>query len=100
MSNTNFSTVCIGTVKTYSLSKMGKFGTSVKVLPVNVKNGTNTLKCFKVNGTERLPILAQTVLPDLKFYKVCWLDQIEIESDIICVFIILYNIMLFIIVDR
>lgn len=60
----------LGMVTTYQLSKMMNFGTTFKVVPVNTKNGTNAVKCFKVDGTERFPILAQPVLPDLNGYKV------------------------------
>lgn len=49
---------------------MGNYGMYFKVVPVNTKNGTNTIKCFAINGTEKLHIVAQSVLPDLKNYIV------------------------------
>ncbi|XP_046681422.1 cathepsin L-like proteinase isoform X2 [Homalodisca vitripennis] len=53
-----------GTVKTYQLSKDGKFGTYYKLEPV-----LTTIRCFKTEGTLHKKVLPQSILPDMTGYK-------------------------------
>ncbi|KAG8326222.1 hypothetical protein J6590_047591 [Homalodisca vitripennis] len=54
----------LGTVKTYQLSKDGKFGTYYKLEPV-----LTTIRCFKTEGTLHKKVLPQSILPDMTGYK-------------------------------
>lgn len=58
----NFS---LGTIKTYQLSKVGKYGTYFKLEPV-----LTVMKCFKTEGTKTDNVLPQSVLPDMTGFLV------------------------------
>lgn len=54
-----------GMVKTYQLSGVTKYGTSLKVAPVTTEQELNSYKCLQVNGSIEAKIEPQTVLPSL-----------------------------------
>lgn len=57
--------------KTFQLLNKGKFGTTLKVVPVTFDIETNTtVKCLEVNGVEFFNISLQAVLPDFNKYYV------------------------------
>jgi hypothetical protein len=57
-------------VKTYQLSKLSKFGSSLKVAPVTTEKVQNLDSCLQVNGSSENRIEPQSVLPDLTGFKV------------------------------
>lgn len=63
--------------KTYQLSHKGKFGASLKVVPVTTETETNTLKCLEVNGTDTFYISPQSALPDLTDFKVSFIYPVS-----------------------
>lgn len=58
-------------VKTYQLSKVGEYGTSLKIAPVTTEKVTNEDTCLQVNGSAILSIRPQSILPLLSEFKVC-----------------------------
>jgi len=57
-------------VKTYQLSKLGEFGSSLKVAPVTTEKVQNLDSCLQVNGSSEHRIEPQSILPDLTGFKV------------------------------
>jgi hypothetical protein len=57
-------------VKTYQLSKLGEFGSSLKVAPVTTEVVQNLDSCLQVNGSNEHRIEPQSILPDLTGFKV------------------------------
>ncbi|KAL3287775.1 hypothetical protein HHI36_002237 [Cryptolaemus montrouzieri] len=53
-------------VKTYQLSGVKPYGTSIKVAPVTNEEETNVKTCLQVNGTSDNKIDAQSILPNLE----------------------------------
>lgn len=62
-------------VKTYQLSKKGKYGRMLKVAPVTTESSLNVKTCLALNGTETLQISLQSVLPDISNYKVRYFKE-------------------------
>jgi len=58
-----------GMVKTYQLSKLGEFGSSLKVAPVTTEKVQNLDSCLQVNGSNEHRIEPQSILPDLTGFK-------------------------------
>lgn len=58
-----------GMVKTYQLSTVGNFGTSLKVAPMTTETELNAVKCFQVNGTQDRKIKPQSVLPAMDGFE-------------------------------
>jgi C1A family cysteine protease len=58
-----------GMVKTYQLSKLGEFGSSLKVAPVTTEKVQNLDSCLQVNGSSEYRIEPQSILPDLTGFK-------------------------------
>ena len=56
-------------MKTYQLPKYEGFGTILKIAPVTTEEQTNTDTCLQVNGTDKMKIYTQTVLPLLDDFK-------------------------------
>lgn len=54
-----------GMVKTYQLSGVTKYGTSLKVAPITTEHELNSDKCLQVNGSVEAKIEPQSVLPSL-----------------------------------
>lgn len=54
-----------GMVKTYQLSGVTKYGTSLKVAPITTEQELNSNKCLQVNGSVEAKIEPQSVLPSL-----------------------------------
>jgi hypothetical protein len=59
-----------GMVKTYQLSKLGEFGSSLKVAPVTTEKVRNLNSCLQVNGSSEVRVEPQSILPDLTGFKV------------------------------
>jgi hypothetical protein len=57
-------------VKTYQLSKLGEFGSSLKVAPVTTEKVQNLDSCLQVNGSSVFRIEPQGILPDLTGFQV------------------------------
>lgn len=54
-----------GMVKTYQLSGVTKYGSSLKVAPITTERELNSNKCLQVNGSVEAKIEPQSVLPSL-----------------------------------
>lgn len=54
-----------GMVKTYQLSSVGHWGTSLKVAPITTETELNANTCLQVNGSSEAKIEPQSVLPSL-----------------------------------
>jgi hypothetical protein len=57
-------------VKTYQLSKLGEYGSSLKVAPVTTEKVQNLNSCLQVNGSSGNRIEPQSILPDLTGFEV------------------------------
>ena len=57
-------------VKTYQLSKLGEFGSSLKVAPVTTEKVQNLDSCLQVNGSSEHRVEPQSILPDLTGFEV------------------------------
>jgi len=66
-------------VKTYQLSKLGEFGSSLKVTPVTTEKVQNLDSCLQVNGSSEHRIEPQSILPDLTGFKV-WQHNFKQQS--------------------
>lgn len=62
-------------VKTYQLANNGEYGRMLKVAPVTTESSLNVKTCLALNGTKTLQISLQSVLPDIKDYKVRFLRK-------------------------
>jgi len=58
-----------GMVKTYQLSKLGEFGSSLKVAPVTTEKVQNLDSCLQVNGSSEHRVEPQSILPDLTGFE-------------------------------
>ncbi|PSN55954.1 hypothetical protein C0J52_02135 [Blattella germanica] len=58
-----------GMVKTYQLSKEGKYGSLLKMAPVTTEKQSNVDTCLQVNGTSGSTVVPQSILPDLSGFK-------------------------------
>lgn len=52
-------------VKTYQLSSIGRYGTSLKIAPITTETELNSNTCLQVNGSSEGKIDTQSVLPTL-----------------------------------
>lgn len=52
-------------VKTYQLSQVTPYGSSIKIAPVTNEKETNVRTCLQVNGTAENKIEPQAILPNL-----------------------------------
>lgn len=57
-------------VKTYQLSKLGEYGSSLKVAPVTTEKVQNLNSCLQVNGSSVYRIEPQSILPDVTGFEV------------------------------
>jgi len=57
-------------VKTYQLSKLGEFGSTLKVAPVTTEKVQNLDSCLQANGSSEYRIEPQSILPDLTGFEV------------------------------
>jgi C1A family cysteine protease len=53
-----------GMVKTYQLSRMGSYGSSLKIAPVTTETQENVQTCLQVNGSLEMKIKPQSIIPD------------------------------------
>ncbi|KAJ8868845.1 hypothetical protein PR048_030386 [Dryococelus australis] len=56
-------------VKTYQLSKIGEYGTSIKVVPLTTEEELNVKTCLQINGTANNTVDVQSILPNITDFK-------------------------------
>lgn len=66
-----------GMVQTYQLSGQGQYGTSLKVAPMTTEVELNTIKCFRVDGSQEQKIKPQSVLPDLSGFQLVGQEMVN-----------------------
>lgn len=57
-------------MKTYQMTKEGKYGVAKKVAPMTTETVKNQINCFQAEGTEDEKVEAQSILPDISNFKV------------------------------
>lgn len=64
-------------VKTYQLSRAGRFGSSLKIAPITTETELNANTCLQVNGTFDMKIQPQSVLPSLEGFQCVGSETID-----------------------
>ncbi|KAL1115154.1 hypothetical protein AAG570_007185, partial [Ranatra chinensis] len=66
-----------GMMKTFQLSSLGEFGSSIKIAPVTTEEKMNIDTCLQVNGTKKEKVMPQSILPDLSQFKCLGMEMVN-----------------------
>ena len=60
----------LGTDKTYQRADLGKYGVTLKVVPMYTDKDGNYIGCWKLEGHKGWPIIPQPIVPNMTYFKV------------------------------
>ena len=76
-----FSFLAIGLDKTFQRGDEPTYGKYYKIVPMyNDKQG-NFEGCWTITGREKWPIFAQTIIPNITWFKVIQVDMPQMDSN-------------------